>query len=352
MSKVITPEQIKSNIAKGVFKPNIYLTHLALAFFQKPSNWVSRRMFPIVPVQLHTAKFYEFDKGDLARLNVAPKPEYGHVQPGVFGKRDHIYDCQVAQVITGIDAIASLDFQRTNAPGVIDPRRAKVRWVTEQLNLYMDDKWAKQYFTPTAWTNVYTGVDTPPTAGQFYYLDNDNCDPVKMINAISTDMLRKGLRNPNKMCLGQNAFNAMQSNPSILERIKYQGSEANPANVTENVLAQLFKLDEVVVAGSVINRAKIGQEDDMEFICNPNDVLLTYTTDAPAIDEPSAGYTFAWDMLGNGQYIALQQYLGEPSTHTEFVEGLCAIDPQVCAPDLGVFLQNAVSDSFTPPIAA
>ena len=43
--------------------------------------------------------------------------------------------------------------------------------------------------------------------------------------------------------------------PSILERIKYQGSEANPANVTANVLAQLFGLDEIAVAESVYNAA-------------------------------------------------------------------------------------------------
>ena len=39
----------------------------------------------------------------------------------------------------------------------------------------------------------------------------------------------------------------------------------------------------------------------MRFICNPDDALLTYTTASPSIDEPSAGYTFTWDMLGNGQ---------------------------------------------------
>ncbi|MCL2224456.1 MAG: XkdF-like putative serine protease domain-containing protein [Defluviitaleaceae bacterium] len=104
-----------------------------------------------------------------------------------------------------------------------------------------------------------------------------------------------------------NVYAALQTNPSILERIKYQGSEANPADVTANVLAQLFKVDEFVVAEAVVNRGKIGAEDKMEFVCDPNSLLLCYTTSAPAIDEPSAGYTFAWDMLGNGQYMAVQK---------------------------------------------
>ena len=117
--------------------------------------------------------------------------------------------------------------------------------------------------------------------------------------------------------------------------------------MTENVLAQLFGLDEVVVAKAVHNAAPIGAEDDLRFICDPNDALLVYTTSAPSIEEPSAGYTFTWDMLGNGQYTAVQQYLGEESTHTEFIEGLLCTDPEITSKDLGVFLKNAASKDFS-----
>ncbi|MCL1832857.1 MAG: hypothetical protein FWG45_08155 [Oscillospiraceae bacterium] len=344
----LSAEQAAASIKKGVFKPNIYLTNLALAYFQSAAGFISRRLFPVVPVPLSMAYFFEFDKGDLTRLMVAKKPEFGHVTPAVFGKRDHSYKCQVDQIITGIDSISSLDFQRINAPGVIDPRRAKARFVAEQMNLYLDDMWAQKYFNAASWSQVFTGTGTTPTGNQFWFFDNDNCDPVKFFNGLFTLMRQFGLRKPNKLGLGLNAFGALQNNPAILERIKYQGSEANPATVTANVLAQLFGLDEVVVAETVKNEAKIGEEDDLQFICDPNSCLLCFTTNAPAIDEPSAGYTFAWDMLGNGQYMAMQQYLGEPATHTEFVEGLLATDRQICAPDLGIFLQNAVSPDWTP----
>jgi hypothetical protein len=319
-----------------------------MAYFQEAAGYISRRLFPIVPVLISTAKFYEFDKGDLTRLAVARKPEMGHVAPAVFGKRDHSYDCVVDQVITGIDAIASLNFQRMNAPGVIDPRRAKTRFIAEQMNLHLDVLWANKYFNEASWTNVFEGTDTTPTGNRFYYFDNDNCDPVKVFNALATTMRQFGLRKPNKIGMGINVFGALQSNPSILERIKYQGSEANPADVTANVLAQLFKVDEVVVAESVVNKAAIGAADNLQFVCEPNSLLLCYTTNAPAIDEPSAGYTFAWDMLGNGQYLPVQQYLGAPATHSEFAEGLLATDHQVVAPDLGVFMKNMVSPGFKP----
>jgi hypothetical protein len=344
MSK--SPESVAVDIKKGVFKPHIYLTNLCLAFFQEADRFVASKMFPHVPVALSSAHYYEFDKGDLARDNVGRKPEFGHVAPAIFGKRDKWYHCEVDQVITGIDRISTLDFQRTNAPGVIDPRRGKVRWVAEQIRIHQDRIWAGKYFNAESWGNVYTGVDVSPAGNQFYYFDNENCDPVKFFNTLGTKMLLAGLRKPNKMCLGVNVFASLQTNPSILERIKYQGSEANPADVTVNVLAQLFKLKEIVVAESVYNDVPVGANDNMKFICDPNSALLTYTADAPAIDEPGAGYTFTWDMLGNGQYTAIQQYLGEESTHTEFIEGLICTDPEVTCKDLGVFLGSAVSPDF------
>jgi len=341
-----TIEQLEARIQKAVWQPHIYLTNLALAFFQEPGGFVSTRMFPIVPVPLSSARFYEFDKGDLARDNVSRKPEYGHVAPAIFGKRDQYYHCQVDQVITGIDQISTLDFRRTHAPATIDPRRAKVRFIAEQMKIHLDRVWAEKYFNPASWSNLYTGVAAAPAANEFFFFDNDNSDPVRFFNSLSVRMLLSGLRRPNKMCLGVNVFAALQTNPSILERIKYQGSEANPADVTANVLAQLFKVQEIVVAESIVNHAKVGAADDLQFICDPNSLLLTYTTNSPSIEEPSAGYTFAWDMLGNGQYTAVQQYLGDEATHTEFIEGLICTDPRVTSADLGVFMQDAVSPDF------
>lgn len=342
----MTPEQVRASIAKGTFKPHLYLTNLCLGYFQNMRGYVATRVFPTVPVPTSSALFYEFDKGDLARDNVGRKPEFGHVAPAIFGKREQYYHCEVDQVITGIDSISTLDFQRTNAPAIIDPRRAKIRFIAEQMNIHLDRKWAQKYFNPDSWTNVYSGTDKTPNSNEFYYFDNANSDPVVIFNSLSTKMVLQGLRRPNKMVMGIHVFAAMQNNATILERIKYQGSESNPANVTENVLAQLFKMNEVIVSEAVFNAAPYGAKDDMRFICDPDSVLLTYTTDSPSIEEPSAGYTFTWDMLGNGQYTSVQQFEGEGGTHTEFIEGLLCTDPEITAPDLGVFLKDAVSPDF------
>lgn len=144
------------------------------------------------------------------------------------------------------------------------------------------------------------------------------------------------------MAIGVNVFNALKKHPAILERVKYGGSTANPATVTENVLAQLFGIERLSVQRSIMNKAGLGQKAKMEYIGDPNAILLAYATDTPSIEEPSAGYIFTWDMLGNGNILPVLNYLGENGTHSEFIEGLMATDMKKTADDLAVYLADAV----------
>ena len=121
------------------------------------------------------------------------------------------------------------------------------------------------------------------------------------------------------MALGVNVFNALKKHPAVLERVKYGGSTVNPARVTENVLAQLFEVERLTVQRSIMNQAMPGQKADMGYIGYPNGFLLAYATDSPSIDEPSAGYIFTWDMLGNGNIMPVLNYDGESGTHSEFI---------------------------------
>lgn len=337
----VTNQSIQAQIAKG-WKPNNYLTNLSVAHFQ-PDDWfVSPFIFPIVPVQLSTSHYYKFSKGDLARDNVQRKPQFGKVQPMIFGSEEALYKCEVDQIIVGIDQIGTLDYQRAGTPGISDPRRAKVRLATEQMKLHMDRVFAEGYFKTGIWTNEYTGVTGAAPAGkQFYKFDDANFDAVHFFGGLRTEMKRNGRRNPNTLALGVEAYEGLKRNPEILERVKYSGSTANPATINQNVLAQLLEIDRVVVLNSTYNAGGLGEED-MQFICDSKGALLCYAAPNPAIDEASAGYTFAWDMLGNGQYLAFDQYEGEKGTHTEYVEGLMSYTPEKVCDELGYFLTECV----------
>ena len=340
----LTPEGIQKSLASGNWKPNIYLTNVSVAQFQKPDDFVARKVFPIVPVSLPTARYYQFSLADLARISMAEKPQFGTVNPSVWGQTDDSYSVKVYQGMYGIDQISASAYNRAGAPGVADPKVAKAKLAAEQVNLFMDYMFAKNFFTSGVWTTEYTGQSSTPSANQFWQFDNDNSNPIQLFDDLKSEMKEKGRRTPNKLALGVNTYKALKNNKYVLERIKYGGSSANPATVNEKILAELFGIDQVLVLESTYNEAGLGQSPQMQYICDKNSALLCYTTDSPAIDEPSAGYIFAWDMLGNGQHMAITDYLGAPGTHSEFVEALCSFDMKRVSQDLAVFLTDCVSE--------
>ena len=339
----ISPAQISAQIAKGQFRPHTALTNMAQAYYQNASNYFARAIFPICRVSLSSDNYYIFNKEDLLRDGWKRKPAYGKVMPVVVSETTATYNCKVDQMIMGIDEIRQTDLNRRQGPGLKDPRQQRTRTIAEQSNIHQDRLFADAFFKSGVWANEWEGVDTTATTGkQFIKWSNDNSDPIKFIADQKLDMHQQTGRTPNKLAIGANVFNALRQHPAILERVKYGGSTANPASVTKNVLAQLFEIDELVVLMSIMNQAKQGAEADMQFIGDPDAVLLAYATSAPSVDEPSAGYIFTWDMLGDGQMLPIFHYPGENGTHSEYVEGLMAYDMRKTADDLAVFCKGVV----------
>ena len=214
--------ELEGRIAKG-WKPNRYLTNMSMAFFEKPQNYVAMRIFPICPVDFSTGYYYKFNKGDLARDYVQRKPRFGKVTPAQFGHTDDTYKCSVDQVIVGIDQIGALDYARARTPESIDPRRAKVRLITDQMLLHMDLTFANNFFHTGVWTNEWTGVASTPIGKQFIKFSDANSDPIGFFDERKREIRLEGRRTPNKLILGYDTFNALKEHPDLLERVKYTG---------------------------------------------------------------------------------------------------------------------------------
>ena len=332
---------IMVDIAKG-WRPNMYLTNVSIAAFQEPSYYVAPSVFPVCPVGMSTGQYYIFNKAELAKDQVDRKPSFGKVSPAVFSHTEDTYSCKVDQIIIGIDNIAALNYQRSKAPASIDPRRAKAKLTSEQMKLHLDRIFAKAFFNKDAWENVKTGKDGAPGTSEFIYFSDANADIIGLFDDYKRDILLSGRRMPNKLTLGYDAYVAMKNHPQFLERVTGSGSTPNPALVNENVIATVLGIPTVKVLYSTENAAELGQEADMQFIFDSKSALLSYAPESPAIDEPSAGYIFTWDMLGDGNWMATSAFPGEGGTHSEFVEGLMASDMKKTCDDLAIFLSGCV----------
>ena len=338
-----TAASIQADIKKGAFRPHTGISYLALDYFQSDALAFAKTIFPICPVNLSSDNYYIFAKEDLLRDNWHRKPAYGKVDPAVLSEYTDSYACQVDQMIMGIDRIRETDQKRRQGPATKDSRMQRTRTMAGQANIHMDVMFARSFFKSGVWGNEEKGVDsTTVTSGQFIKFSNGNSDPVAFIDEKKTNMEENTGRMPNRIAIGVNVFNALKKHPAILERVKYGGSTANPATVTENVLAQLFGVERLSVQRSIMNTAELGQAANMKYIGDPNGFLLAYATNTPSIEEPSAGYIFTWDMLGDGNIMPVLNYDGESGTHSEFIEGLMATDMKKTADDLAMYFSDAV----------
>ncbi len=338
--EVNSAAELQARIAKG-WKPSRYLTNMSMAFFTSASDYVATSIFPICPVDFSIGYYYIYNKGDMARDNVQRKPKFGKVPPAQMGHIDATYKCEVDQIIVGIDQIGAVNYQRANVPPSIDPKRAKNRFVVDQQLLHLDILFANGFFKSGVWAHEFTGIasGTTPSGSQFVKFSDANSDPIRFFDERKRQIRLDGRRTPNKLTLGYDTYLALKEHPDLLERVKYTGSTANPAKVNERVLAELFGVDEVKVLYATYNAAEEGQPDEMKFICEPDGALLSYTTPSPRIDEPSAGYIFTWDMLGNGNFMATDVFEGEGGTHSEFMEGLLATDMRKTCDDLACYMK-------------
>lgn len=334
----MTTNDIVVEKATNSWRPNYYLSNLAIKFYENP-NYAHRRLFPVCQTELPAGYFYTFSKGDLARDNVKKKPNYGKVSPATFSHSEMAYSCHVDQVILGVDKIIALPYQRANA--TIDPYRERIPILTEQIALHQEIDFAEHFFNANAWNNVWTGAAAANESQKKFKKFDDATDPVEFFDKRAVEIRREGRRRPNKLALGMDVFVALKNNTAIKERIKYSGTTQNPAIVTESVLAQVFGVDQVIVLDATYNDAKIGEPDNMKYVCDSKGALLLYAPDTPQIDMPSAGYIFTWRLDG-GNYIAVKTYEGEAGTHTELIEGILAYDMKKTSDDLAIYFKDCV----------
>ena len=312
--------EVFDRIRKGKTPINVPLTNISTAYFQSKSGGATS-FFPEIPVTLSRAAYYKFSKEDLLRDNVRPKPILGKVDPTVFSYDTDDYKCTPDQIIVGYDNIIQSDIERMGAKGIMNFRQNKSKVIAEQIFIHQNKTFAQQYFKKGVWgTDLTGGTSASSSSTDFVSFDNDNSSPIKFIGDCITEIKRTTGRKPNKLGLGQRVFDALINHPDVMNRVIYGGNTASPAMVTTKSLA-------AILGG---------------FICDENAMLLAYATSTPMIDEPTAGYTFRWDM-GTGNILPIIEWEGDEGTYSHYIGGMIAQDMEIVCKDLGFYFQNAVT---------
>lgn len=310
------------------------LTQISIAYIQKAEDFIADKIFPVVPVQKQSDRYFVYDKDYWFRTQ-AEKRAPGSESAGSGFKIDNTptYFCDKWAHHMDID-----DDTRANADEPIDMDRDATLFVTQNLMLRREIQFVQKYFAANTWQGYKPGGTVQDFVPSIKW-DAANSNPLADIDFLKSQMKSQTGFKPNVLTVAEDVYFALRNNPVIVDRIKY----TQRGILTEELLAQLFDVQKFLVAGAVLNGSPEGvngsnpQGGSFNYLV-ANSFLLTYAAPAPSILQPSAGYIFSWQgLFGAGaQGNRIKRFRIEP-IESDRIEGEMAFDMKQVGLDLGIY---------------
>jgi hypothetical protein len=327
---------------------NTPLTVLSLAYAQEERNFISSRVFPLIPVSKASDRYYTYSRADFNRDTMRKRAPATESAGGGY-KIDNTatYSVDVWALHKDID-----DQIRANADAAISLDMDATRWLTTQYLISKEVDWAAKFFA-NVWTSLLTGVAAAPGANQALQWNDANSQPIVDIrNLKRTIQLASGGFRPNKMVLGRPVFDILCDHPDFVDRIKYGQTPGSPARVTLDAMAALFELDEVLVMDAIINTGVEGTTlnalESNSFIGGASGVggkaaMLVYTPPSPGLMVPGCGFTFAWTgLFGSAGGNRILSWFEQRIRSTR-VEIEAAYAHKLASADMGAYIATIVA---------
>jgi len=302
------------------------LTNISVAYIQEQNAYVASKIFPTIPVEKQSDKYFVYTKGDWFRDEAQLRAPSTESAGSGYSLSTATYSAAVYAFHKDVD-----DQVRANADAPLNPDRDATTFVTQRMLLRQEIQWASDFFTTGIWANDVTPSNL--------WSDYTASDPIGDVETGKATMLNATGYLPNTLVMGYDVFRQLRHHPDIVDRVKYTSSE----NVTEDILARFFGVDKILVARAIKNSGAEGAANSFASVYGKN-AALYYVAPTPGLLTPSAGYTFAWRGVsdGMGANIGITRFR-MPELRADRIEAQMAWDNKVIASDLGYFFSACVA---------
>jgi len=318
---------------------NAPLTMISVAFLQNQDAFIADKVFPNIPVDKQSDRFFTYDRGDFNRDEArvrAPGAESAGGDyridntPSYFANVWAWHKDVPDQIRANADVPLNLDMEATE-------------FVTTKLLIRKEAKFVSSFMTTSVWTTDKTGAASPTTGQLYQWSDYTNSDPLSDVRAGATVVHKSTGFRPNKLVLGQEVWDKLVDHPDIIDRVKYGQTAGRPAMVSKEAVAQILELDEILVGSAIYNSAAETVTNSHAFITGKT-ALLVYSAPRPGLMTPSGGYTFSWKgMFGAGSNgLRIKKFRIEKEA-SDRVEGEMAFDQKLISANLGYFFTSIVA---------
>jgi hypothetical protein len=311
------------------------LTNMSIAYLQSQDLFIANKVFPVIPVDKKSDKFFVYTKNDWFRDEAQRRADATESAGSGYNLTTSSYSADVWAFHKDVG-----DQTRANSDTPLVPDREATEFVTSRLLLRQEVQFMSDFVKTGVWGTDLAGVSGSPSTNEFkQWSDFANSDPIEDIELGKETILGSTGFLPNTLVLGYQTYRKLRNHPDLVDRIKYTSSNV----ITTDIMARLFDVERVLVAASV--RATNNEGATAAYSFNfGKAALLCYSAPNPGLMTPSAGYTFAWRGVsgGLGATIGVSRIRME-HLKADRVEGELAFDNKVTASDLGVYFGTAVA---------
>jgi len=337
------------------------LTSVAINYLPQLTQYIAKKVFPNVPTGATAGLYPIWIQDDFLRIQAkkisnreaSPEVDFatskGNYSVSTYGAAASWTDRELGEAREG--GMFSADFVNN-----------KVKLATFNGLLALEQQTSSLIQNSANWTTAIAGVGSSPTSGQTLQWDNVGSDPVQTIVAAKRAMhILTGFM-PNTIIIPGIVMDKLKLNPSLIDRIKFTGTPGAPSQVTMQMIAALFEIDNILVPEGVYNAAPEGETKNIQYFWGKN-VWLGYVAPSPSRDTPSAGYHFSWtgntaqglpagmDITGAGPQMMNSVLSPEglfvsrydtvrPAKH--WVDAQLFTSPNITAPDLGGLITSII----------
>lgn len=299
------------------------LSNISSAY--KSERLIADQLAPRVPVAQETGLFFQYTKDSLTlpatvRANGAAANETTfYLSTGTYSLNMH----SLKELVT--------DRDRSNADPAIRLDADVTENLTEKILIRKEVDLATIITTAANWAN-----QTSLTSTFAWSANTTLSNPISFVDsAASTVALHSG-KVANTVVINHPTFMAAKEHISVVDRIKY----TSPDSVTAPMLAKLFNVDRLLVAGGIYNTAQ-----ELVYTTTADSWIWTdmcfvaYIAPSPSLRTPSALYQLTKNEFGNPFMVKKWR---EEERGGDFVEVSTMYQHKVVASDAAYLIINTV----------
>lgn len=312
------------------------LTNISVAYMQNRDNFIADKVFPVIPVDKKSDKYFKYTKNDWFRDEAQRRAPATESAGGGYNLSTDTYSADVFAFHKDVpDQIVA------NADSPLNPLREAAEFVTHRLLLRKELQFVSDFMASGVWGTTVQGTAGTATAGltSTQWSNYTSSDPIEDIEAAKAKILSNTGMEANTLVLGYEVFRQLKNHPDLVDRIKYTSSQT----ITSDMIAAMFDIPRVIVSKAVKATNLEGASEAYAFATGKT-ALLCHVAPQPGLMTPSAGYTFSWTGVsgGLGQTIGTSQFRMD-SIRADRVEAEMAFDNKVVGADLGYYFNNIVA---------